>query len=133
LKHLLSSFFVLFLNTYTIAQNIDQTLQLQGMKATSAKVYLQALTAQQQVIFTKTYTVTAKNPNFVVPFANSKAHAIQLYLDLNNNAQIDKNLLGMPTEPWGVSNNVPARFGPPNFKKMLFVPHANTPILIQLQ
>lgn len=41
-------------------------------------------------------------------------YAIKAFLDLNRNGQLDKNLLGMPKEPYGYSNNARAQFGPPS-------------------
>jgi uncharacterized protein (DUF2141 family) len=42
-------------------------------------------------------------------------YAVSLYEDLNRNHKLDHNLIGIPREPVGVSNNPPAHFGPPNF------------------
>lgn len=42
-------------------------------------------------------------------------YAVSLYEDLNRNHKLDHNLIGIPREPVGVSNNPPSHFGPPNF------------------
>lgn len=47
-------------------------------------------------------------------------YAVSVYHDLNGNEQMDYNALRMPKEPWGVSNDAPARFGPPKWKRMTF-------------
>ena len=47
-------------------------------------------------------------------------YAVSVYQDINDNGQMDNNALGMPKEPWGVSNDAPARFGPPKWKRMTF-------------
>ncbi len=47
-------------------------------------------------------------------------YAISVYHDLNDNDEMDNNAIGMPKEPWGVSNDAPARFGPPKWKRMTF-------------
>jgi uncharacterized protein (DUF2141 family) len=39
-------------------------------------------------------------------------YAIQSYQDLNGDGQLNRNPLGMPTEPFAFSNNAPPRFGP---------------------
>jgi uncharacterized protein (DUF2141 family) len=43
-------------------------------------------------------------------------YAVQVFHDENDNRQIDRNLLGLPTEGMGFSNDAPFRFGPPTFK-----------------
>lgn len=47
-------------------------------------------------------------------------YAVSVFHDVNGNGEMDYNALRMPKEPWGTSNDVPARFGPPNYKKMTF-------------
>lgn len=43
-------------------------------------------------------------------------YAIKLYHDANDNGKLDSNLLGIPTEGYGFSNNA-GRFGPPSFEE----------------
>jgi uncharacterized protein (DUF2141 family) len=47
-------------------------------------------------------------------------YAVTVYEDLNSNHKLDHNLIGIPREPVGVSNNPPARFGPPHFDECSF-------------
>jgi acyl-CoA reductase-like NAD-dependent aldehyde dehydrogenase/uncharacterized protein (DUF2141 family) len=47
-------------------------------------------------------------------------YAVSVYEDLNSNHKLDHNLIGVPREPVGVSNNPPARFGPPHFSECSF-------------
>lgn len=42
-------------------------------------------------------------------------YAISVSQDLNGNGRVDANLVGQPTEPWGVSNGARPRFRPPRF------------------
>jgi uncharacterized protein (DUF2141 family) len=47
-------------------------------------------------------------------------YAVSVYEDLNRNHKLDHNLIGIPREPVGASNNPPAHFGPPNFDECSF-------------
>jgi len=47
-------------------------------------------------------------------------YAVAVYEDLNSNHKLDHNLIGIPREPVGVSNNPPARLGPPHFDECTF-------------
>lgn len=47
-------------------------------------------------------------------------YAVTVYEDLNSNHKLDQNLIGIPREPVGVSNNPPTRFGPPHFDECSF-------------
>lgn len=42
-------------------------------------------------------------------------YALIVYQDLNGNGQLDRNLVGAPTEPYGFSNDARGKMGPPNF------------------
>jgi uncharacterized protein (DUF2141 family) len=80
---------------------------------------------------------------YILPILNKKAtytftklkpgkYAIKAYHDINSNQKLDTNFLGIPKEKWGVSNNIQANFGPPDFKKMLFEVKGETTIQITL-
>ncbi len=61
-------------------------------------------------------------------------YAISVMHDENGNTSLDTNLFGIPKEGWSVSNNVPARFGPPKFDEAVvsFQP-GNPPIRITMR
>ena len=42
-------------------------------------------------------------------------YAIAIFQDVNNNNVLDKNLFGIPKEPYAFSNNARGHFGPPSF------------------
>jgi uncharacterized protein (DUF2141 family) len=48
------------------------------------------------------------------------SYAVSVGHDLNGNKRIDTNLIGLPTEQWGVSNNVRPRLRAPRFDEALF-------------
>lgn len=54
--------------------------------------------------------------------------AVALTQDTNDNNQLDKNFLGIPTEPYAFSNNVRPRFAAPKFEECKFM--VNTPGLV---
>ena len=47
-------------------------------------------------------------------------YAVSVYEDLNGNHKLDRNIVGIPREPVGASNNPPARMGPPRFNECSF-------------
>ncbi len=59
-------------------------------------------------------------------------YAIVVYQDLNKNGILDRNRLGLPTEPYGFSNNPSTLFGPPSFQKAAFEVSADHFIIIKL-
>ena len=47
-------------------------------------------------------------------------YALSVFHDVNDNDELDTNLLKIPKEPFGFSNNAKARFGPPKFRAASF-------------
>ncbi len=55
-----------------------------------------------------------------VPNVPPGVWSVQAYHDENDNELVDRDLLGIPTEGIGFSNNAPFRFGPPLFQDAAF-------------
>jgi uncharacterized protein (DUF2141 family) len=51
---------------------------------------------------------------------------VSIVYDQNANGKLDTNILGIPTEPFGFSNNASAPFGPPDWEKSVFTVNDDT-------
>lgn len=78
--------------------------------------FLQRAGRVNQVRFAAKAPVTA----FCIDAPAPNSYAIAVYQDKNANKTFDKNALGLPAEPYGVSNNPPMRFAPPKLADSLF-------------
>jgi uncharacterized protein (DUF2141 family) len=47
-------------------------------------------------------------------------YALSIHHDENDNGKFDTNLVGMPIEPYGFSNDAMGNFGPPTFEQAKF-------------
>lgn len=47
-------------------------------------------------------------------------YSLAIYHDVNENGRLDRNLVGWPKEPYGFSNDLRIRFGPPKWTKAKF-------------
>ncbi len=65
----------------------------------------------------RTEITGAQGDPTVVSFRDLPAgtYAFVAFADENSNGKLDTNLVGMPTERYGFSNNVMGLFGPPDF------------------
>lgn len=63
----------------------------------------------------------ARSPvtQFCLKAPGAGAFAIAVYHDKNANKRFDKNAIGLPAEPYGVSNNPPMRFAAPTVEEAL--------------
>ena len=46
-----------------------------------------------------------------------ETYALAVFQDMNNNGQLDKNALGIPTEPYAFSNNPTVKWRTPAFRE----------------
>jgi len=53
-----------------------------------------------------------------IPFGD---YAVSVLHDLNSNGELDKNLLGIPTDGYGFSNNIMGKYGPPEWIQASFI------------
>ena len=58
--------------------------------------------------------------------------ALSLFQDANGNGRLDMNAMGLPTEPYGFSNNAAGNFGPPQFEQAVLTPAAGVPVKVKL-
>ena len=77
--------------------------------------------------------VAALNDQEIAVFENlpDGEYAIKMYQDENNNNKMDFNMMGIPKEGYGFSNNV-GMFGAPKYKEAKFSVKESTAIEIDL-
>ena len=57
---------------------------------------------------------------FVFDDLTEGEYAISMFIDENNNGKLDRNMIGIPTEPSIFSNDATGNFGPPTFDQAKF-------------
>lgn len=55
-----------------------------------------------------------------IPMLRYGTYAVGLYHDLNNNGEIDRNFIGIPSEPFAFSKKPKSRWRLPKFKEVQF-------------
>lgn len=69
----------------------------------------------EQSIIRESKKIEGESIQFEFAVLGNKPIAIAAFQDENRNGVLDKNAFGIPTEPYGFSNNPPSTFGPPSF------------------
>lgn len=59
-------------------------------------------------------------------------YAVQLFHDVNGNGKLDYNVMGIPKEPYGFSQNARGKFGPPKFQDAAIAIEKSTSINISV-
>jgi len=69
----------------------------------------------------KVLPIVKKQVVVVIDSLKYGEYAVRVFHDENKNEIIDTNLLGIPTEDYGYSNNASSWFGPPSWEKAKFI------------
>lgn len=69
---------------------------------------------RKAVLNSKT-AATGEKVVLIFPGLAEGEYAISAFQDLNGNANLDRNAIGIPSEPYGFSNDAAGNFGPPSF------------------
>lgn len=65
-------------------------------------------------------SVEDENPVLCFRGVTPGRYAVKLFHDRNGDGELATNMFGIPSEPYGFSNNAPAQFGPPAFADAAF-------------
>lgn len=76
-------------------------------------------------------SVTGPKVRLIFSDLAAGAYAVKLYHDENSNGSLDTNMLGIPSEGYGFSNN-PKGIGEPDFEEAMFSVDGDTTIEITL-
>ena len=101
------------------------TIIIQDIREASGVVQVQVLSGQAQFEgdgSTAQFRESAVQGSLTITAEDLPAgeYAIRVMHDVNGNDELDANLVGMPVEPWGFSNNATGKFGPPEWSDARF-------------
>lgn len=123
---------LVLLSNIVFAQKHTLKVNIKGFESNKGKLYFQVLDAKEKIIKQSAETIDNKQVVIEIKDLSVGKYAVKIFQDENNNTKLDTGLFGIPKEPWGLSNNVKATFGPPKFGDMLFELKANKEISIIL-
>ena len=87
----------------------------------------------KQCKYIKSVAVTNNTISFEIANIKTGVYSVSLFHDENNNGVLDtKGLFGIPSEPYGFSNNPRTTFGPPSFENCTFLIDGDKQIYIKL-
>ncbi len=119
--------FLLLLNFWNMDNLAVMRLQFSNIDAAQGSIYLAVFDQkdkfldQAAVRFQKIIPVTEQgNLEIALPELPAGTYAISCFHDVNGNGKLDTNFLGIPTEPYGFSNNARPKFRAPNWEEAKF-------------
>lgn len=109
-----------------LADAADLTVQIDNVPDGGGSIMIQVLDSEAAfrdeapAIANLILPATAPGIRFATSALPAGDYAIRVMHDRNGNARLDSNVVGMPTEPWGFSNNASGSFGPPGWQDARF-------------
>jgi uncharacterized protein (DUF2141 family) len=127
---------MVFISASAVAQH-DMEVTIKNIKDPKGTIQL-ALYNNEADYLKKPLTgkvISANAKEVTVSFTNLKPgnYAISVYHDANANNEMDSNLIGIPKEPYGFSNNAMGRFGPPAFEDAKVILNKQVKLTIELK
>jgi uncharacterized protein (DUF2141 family) len=118
--------FMMFHLIYAQTQTGKIIVHVNGFKNNNGKARLLIFSTKEKEFFPKEkdkafakYVVSIKDNKVLFTFENLPYgdYAISVHHDEDNNGKVNSNLLGIPNEGLGASNDAKGFFGPPSFEK----------------
>lgn len=113
----------------TVAQ-ANITLQIDNVRPKRGAVRVAVFTEADKFLnpagMTQTLVLKDDTSTATTSLTMKQPFAIAVYQDINGDGQLTRNAFGVPTEPFGFSNNPPVKRGPPKYHEAVIAP-ANAP------
>ena len=112
--------------------NISLDIEIENLKSNKGNINVLISDESKNEIASATF-IRVKGLKAEVSFDSiyPGKYAIQFYHDENQNGKLDMNLIRIPKESYGSSNNVKPILGPPKFEKMLFSLTENKKVIMK--
>ena len=110
--------------------DISLEIKINNLESNKGPIYIRILDENENPVIVGTSTVINYSAEISFDSISPGKYAIQFFHDENENKKMDFNLIGIPKEKFGSSNNVKPVLGPPKFEKMLINLNQNKKIII---
>ena len=100
--------------------DISLEMEINNLESNKGPIYIRILDENENPVIVGTSPVINYSAEISFDSIFPGKYAIQFFHDENENQKMDFNLIGIPKEKFGSSNDVKPILGPPKFEKMLF-------------
>ena len=118
------------------AHALDLTIEVSGARSDKghvmAAIYADAASWMKQSLHAER-VVAGERTLLVFRNLAPGTYALALYHDENSNGVLDRNIVGLPTEPFGFSRDARAMMSAPKFETAALALQADTTIVVNLQ
>ena len=128
---------VLLTCTFT-AQAHTLTVQIDQIKQQTGKIHVALYRSEQSyqqgkdAVAAVVEAVSGESQQLVFPDLAEGQYAIKVMHDANDNGELDRNMMGIPSEGYGFSNNG-GQYGPASFSDAAFAVTADSNLTIHIR
>ena len=118
---------LLISNDYTVEKNIFSTFTLvvEGVEDTVGEIRIAVFDSENRYLdepgYAKIVPVSDTMVEWQIDDLAYGQYAIAVYHDKNKNGKLDTNIVGIPTENYGFSNNARGKLGPASWGEAKFL------------
>ncbi len=116
----------------------DLSIEVSNVQSTQGSIWVRVFAQADDFLKQSVQRVRAQpllgTTTVLVKGLEPGVYAFALHHDINDNGKLDTGLFGMPSEPYGFSNNAKGSMGPPKFEQAKFsLPATGTGVKAQLR
>ena len=134
LSHILLTVYILFSNGFTIKNKLVSTvtLKIDGVDDPVGEIRIAIFDSENRYLenpsLAEIVPVSKTNIEWQIDDLAYGQYAIAVYHDKNKNGKLDTNILGIPLEVYGFSNNARGKFGPASWNQAKFTVNERTTV-----
>lgn len=137
MTNIFASLFITALLSFSVrAQPQTLTIQVTNVKDTEGQVRIAIYNSEKEFMkkwfMAKSVKAVKGTVEVVIDNLPAGPYGISILHDANSNGKMDSNVIGIPTEGFGFSNNAKGTFGPPSYEKTKIDFTASTQISIAM-
>jgi len=108
-----------FMPLLSLAQ-LTLTIEISDLRNNNGQIQFELSNEQEVRVVALTRSISDNKCRIVIDNLKPGKYSFKFFHDENKNEKLDTNILGIPKEGFGFSNNPSMTFGPPAFDKTIF-------------
>lgn len=113
-------FYILLLFCTSVTAQNTLSINISGIQNDKGQLLLVLTDSNKKQIATAKEKIENGIALICISNLPNGTYAFKYFHDINNDEKLNTNMIGMPKEGFGFSNNAKGSFGPPPFKNTLF-------------
>ena len=132
IKKVISLLIIVLSASYSFSQQTYQLgIEIIGLRSNNGMIMLQLADQFGNLVNEKMVPIIQKTCVILITGIKPGKYALKYFHDENRDGHIDTNMIGIPAEGYGYSNNVIGKYGEPPFKDRIFDLTKDTKLVLE--